>query len=212
MEPVAYVELVRRMAASGDHQSWREFIDRAGRRLVARVRRSLRRVGSPVGEELVEELLQEVYCRLLERGRRLLRSFRGVTEGEVMTYLGKVVDSVVIDHLRAAGAAKRGQDRQVAANALGGCFELLADPGRSPEEALLARERRSLFLSRCRQVVGGRAARRQLRIVELALLEGWSSREIAAAAGTGLVASSVDSLVYRVRRRLAEEGLRLPRR
>jgi hypothetical protein len=54
--------------------------------------------------------------------------------------------------------------------------------------------------------------RRCVRVLRLALVEGWTSGEISRAEGVGLAASSVDSLVHRARQRLARGGVAVPNR
>jgi hypothetical protein len=58
-------------------------------------------------------------------------------------------------------------------------------------------------------VLGGRGT---VRILRLALFDGWTSREIARHLGGRLTATCVDSRLHRVRRLLAGLGLELPRR
>lgn len=193
---------------------WEAFVARYDRPLASAVRRALARLGAPVRRDVVEEMVQEVYCRLLEHHSRR-GGFRRSSDREVVGYLGRVARSVVIDQLRTARAAKRGGDwhRVTVAGGEGHAVDRLADPAASPEDRLLARERRRLFLTRCRRCAGsGAQGRRNLRILELALLEGWSSREISRAMGGALRPSSVDTLIHRLKRRLATVGLAVPRR
>jgi DNA-directed RNA polymerase specialized sigma24 family protein len=49
-------------------------------------------------------------------------------------------------------------------------------------------------------------------VLHLALYEGLSSREISERLGGALRPTSVDSLIFRLRRRLSRFGLPLPRR
>ncbi len=206
--------LVARCATQRDHRTWGEFLARYRAPLAAGLRRGLHRAGTRPGGDEVEDLLQEVYCRLLDKEARSLARFRGCAEREVWSYLGRIAESVVLDRLRAEAAAKRGRARTVEPpeGERDGFVERAADPGLSPEDALLAKERRRLFLSRCRRAVGPKSPGRDLRVLELALVEGWSSREICAGLGEGLRPSTVDSLVHRVKRRLAAQGVRIPRR
>jgi len=210
MESLASRHLARRCAVERDGSVWNELLRRHGRRLERGVRRALRRAGAEAGADSVAEQLQEVYCRLLEAGGRVLLRFRGRSDEELSAYLGRVAETVVVDRLRASRAAKRGGDRVRAAAA----SELARAAGadESPEERVLRRERHRLFLRRCRELVGGERPGRSVRVLRLALLEGWSSSEISTALGGAVAPSSVDSLVYRVRRRLAAAGLALPRR
>jgi DNA-directed RNA polymerase specialized sigma24 family protein len=98
-------------ATAGGEIGWDEFVDRYARPLHAAVRRALARVDRRAGRELVEDLVQEVWCRLLEQGVRPHR-FRGRAHREVAGYLGRVAASVVVDRTRAACAVKRGGEHQ----------------------------------------------------------------------------------------------------
>jgi len=212
MEPIGILNDSR--ARRGDAGGWDQFVTRYDRPLGVAVRRALARFGLRPQRELVEDTVQEVYCRLLEAGPRPV-AFHGRSEREAAAYLGRVARSVVVDQLRSRRAAKRGGEwREVGP---GGAdddpVERVADPAATPEQRLLAAERRRLFLDRCRRAAGsGETGRRNLWILERSLLDGWSSREIAAAAGGTLRVSTVDTLVHRMKGRLATAGLHLPRR
>ncbi len=205
--------LLARCARGDDERAWSLFLDEFGPALKAGVRRVLRRAGLPARRAVCEDLLQEVYCRLLERRGRILRRCRATDAAMVAAYLGRVAESVTVDRLRRVSAAKRGRDRLVHLH------DEVAEPAwrptmpasRGPEGRLLARERRRRAFDRCRDLVGGRSPRRDLAVLYLAYCRGLTSREIAARLG-GLTAQQVDSLVYRVRRRLARGGIRIPRR
>ncbi len=86
------------------------------------------------------------------------------------------------------------------------------DPRGTPEDLLLAAERRRCFRTVCGRLLPGPTAARDTRVLELALLGGWSSLEIARGLGGRLAASTVDTLVYRLRRRLAASGIAVPKR
>jgi len=208
------VELLRLCAAGSDSGAWEEFVRRFGFRLEAGVRRALRRVGARLRRDELEDYLQEVYCRLLEQEARSLRLCRGGEEGSVGAYLGRVAETVVIDRIRASAAQKRGRDRLVHTPPDAECdpMQRVEDSGPSPEERLLARERRLLFLIGCRRAAGPRHPHRDFHVLRLAFLEGLSSREICRRMGKGLTPASVDSVVHRARRRLERDGLSIPRR
>lgn len=205
----------REHSTAGGEIGWNEFVDRYARPLHAAVRRALTRVQRRADRELVEDLVQEVWCRLLEQGVRPHR-FRGRAHREVAGYLGRVAASVVVDRTRAACAVKRGGEQRTL-RIEGGAgdrrpLDRLPDPAPSPEHRTLRRERRRLLVDRCRRLAGsGGLGRRNARIAVLALVGGWTSREIAAAVG-GLAPSSVDSVIHRIKRRLATGGRPLPRR
>lgn len=205
-------ELFRSCASGTCDLSWREFVVRFHSRLVVAVRRSLLRLGAPgTDNERVEDLVQEIYFRLLGGGGRP-RQFRGSCEAQLMTYLQRVATSVVVDARRATLAQKRTGGRAILLEEwrlapLAGFVEIA-----EPEDRLLAGERRRAFLEICRQALGAHATRATMRIARLALLEGWTSREIAAGLDGRLGIAGVDSIIYRLRRKLSRRGIDLPRR
>jgi DNA-directed RNA polymerase specialized sigma24 family protein len=199
--------------------AWEELIGRYGPGLKARVGSVLRRSGVAPRSEHVEEIVQEVYCRLLVGGGRRLQRCRATSEGQVGAFLGRVAERVTLDQLRAARAKKRGGARAAgpAAGSHGGqagqCIqagsewdERAVDPRANPEELVLSRERLRLFLERCGALAGRRDYRRNARILALAVA-GLNSCEIARAVGGTLSARSIDGLLLRVRRYVADHAL-----
>ncbi len=211
MESNGARELLQRCAIERDPRAWGKFRRLYEPRLIAGVRRGLRRTGLWNPPVELEDLLQEVYCKLLDNGGRYLLRCRGGAEEAVSAYLGRVAETVAIDRVRAEIAAKRGRGRLVRLPPDRGALDTV-DPGKGPEQLLLERECSSVFLRRCREVVGPRQVTRDLRVLYLACVEGWCSRDIARALGQGLTASSIDSLVHRARKRLAAKGIGVPAR
>ncbi len=207
----ATVDVPRRGKRVRGLPSGEEIVRRFGERLEAKAWRALAQLGAPPRADQVEEVLQEVYCRLLDRDA--LTACRAANEGQAVAYLFRVVDSVVFDQLRRGRAAKRGggwasrsmpraQERRL--------LRAKVDPGGTPEDRLLASERRRLLFACWRDIGNEMQGERNLRILRLALIEGWSSREIART--HKLSPSSIDTVVHRLRRRLSEDGYALPRR
>lgn len=208
------VDLFRLCAGgSRDDRVWEQFVGCFEPRLRAGVARVLRRLEQPATADAVADLVQDVYCRLLERARGGA-GFRGESEGEVLTYLQRVCESVVVDRLRGRATVKRGgRTRFVGLEAGEGMIaESVADGGASPEAQCLHRELRGLLLDGCRGLVEGPARERNLAIFELAVLDGWTSREIARGFDWGLKAGSIDSVVHRQRKKLKDRGLEAPPR
>jgi DNA-directed RNA polymerase specialized sigma24 family protein len=206
-------------SSSKPEAAWEELIGRYGPGLKARVGSVLRRSGVPPRSEHVEEIVQEVYCRLLAGGGRRLQRCRATSEGQVGAFLGRVAERVTLDQLRAARAQKRGGARAASpgAGTQGGHAvqwtqpgsewdERAVDPRANPEELVLSRERLRLFLERCGTLAGRRDYRRNARILALAVA-GLNSGEIARAVGGALTARSIDGLLLRVRRYVAAHAL-----
>jgi len=202
-------ELLDSCARSPETAAWRDLVHRFGPVLEAGVRRALRKHGADDRDpDAVRDLVQECYCRLLDRGARRLHSFRGSSEPQARTWLRLLAERTARDRLRAERAAKRGPGRLVPPpGARRAAF--LADPVASPERRALSRERLRHLTRGWRRLAGGE---REAGILRLVFVGGLTSREVAAATGGALTPSSVDSVVHRFRRRLEAEGLPVPNR
>ena len=202
-------ELLDHCARGPETPAWGELVQRYGPAIEAGVRRALRRSGcAEAGPDRVEDLVQECYCRLLEARGRRLRSFRGSEEAELRVWLRNVAERSSLDRLRSALADKRGHRRL---RPVPGRWDqrFVADPQASPERRLLGRERLRLVTRSWRSLA---RSEREARVLRLVFLAGLSSREIAEASGGALTPSSVDTVVFRFRRRLKAEGLPVPAR
>jgi RNA polymerase sigma factor (sigma-70 family) len=201
-------ELLDSCARSPETAAWRDLVHRFGPAIEAGVRRALRKYGADDRDpDAVRDLVQECYCRLLDRGARRLHSFRGSSEPQARTWLRLLAERTARDRLRAERAAKRGPGRL--APVPGTPRASLADPLASPERRALSRERLRNLTRGWRRLAGGE---REAGILRLVFVGGLTSREVAEATGGALTPSSVDSVVYRFRRRLEAEGLPLPHR
>jgi hypothetical protein len=204
--------LLRICTARSCEVSWRLLVERHGPDLERAVRRMLL-AGGPLTEPgLVQDLMQEVYLRLVAGWRRPASRFRGASDGEARAYLRRVAATVVLDSRRDARADKRGGGAKLIQLDPEVAEALPAPPGDSPEYRVERRERRRLFRHRCRALLGRRASARTIRVAELAIVDGLSSREIVAASGHRLRETGVNSTVFRLRRRLERSGVRIPPR
>lgn len=212
-----------------DPHGWSELLRLYLPHLTRGVRTALRHRGRRPGREEVRELLQEVYCHLLEEEGRRLRPCRRLNAAQAGHYLKLTAFRVALDRLRAAGAAKRGHrpagllvvpaapgaaTRPPRTDLASRAAHRVADPRPGPERRLMLRECRRLLLRHCHLAALSRNGRdrRNLRVLRLAVFEGWTSREISEALGGELRPGSVDALVHRLRRSLAREGIHLPSR
>jgi RNA polymerase sigma factor (sigma-70 family) len=186
---------------------WEAYVVPFDNWLRKRVGRIMKRAGLRPEPEHVGEVVQDIYCRLLEGGESRLERLRQLQLRGTLNYLTRVAESTVYDQVRAARTAKRGNgsrlrmSRQIRVR-----LEKVADPAPTPDQAFLISEGRRLVQLRFRTLGGLRDA----RILWLALVEGWQSRELGRA--FALAPRTVDTLIHRLRRRFAGEGLELRRR
>src|SRR5438093_6159548 len=91
-----------------DRALWEKFQERFQGLIFLYLMRTLRlrRIQDDVAD-IVPDLAQEVYLRLVQHNGRILRSFRGTTEFSVMAFLARIAASVVQDHQRHGATEKR---------------------------------------------------------------------------------------------------------
>src|SRR5436309_7199211 len=91
-----------------DRALWTEFQGRFQRLIFLYLMRALR-LRRPQDDtcDVVPDLAQEVYLRLVQHDGRVLRSFRGTTEFSVLAFLGRISLSVVMDYQRQLATEKR---------------------------------------------------------------------------------------------------------
>lgn len=194
--------------AAGDGAAWTEF--------VARFHGSLRR-GVAIAltgrrahrQTQAEDLLQEVYCRLLEADARRLKRCRERDEAAIRAYLVRLARNVAIDYLRARRTVRRGRRHVLLQSPIGAGVDLAPDRRPSIEDRLILRQQGRRFLRSCRRAAGGRAENRNVRILALAFLGGLTSHEISRRLDRSLSPGSIDSLISRARRKLEAEGVEL---
>ncbi len=205
MTDIDACDLLRNCLAGRSTGDWHEFIDRHGREVRRTIWRTAARMRLQLASPDLDELVQDFYCRLLSVRDR---EFGGQTEDELRRYIVRVAQSLVIDRLRQESASKR-QPR---------VRSRVADPSRlrssklGPEERLLKKERRQEFFRRCFEVVRCDRVAIELQALAMALLDGWSSREIAGELRGAVSSDRVDRLVWLLRRRMLKDGIRMPRR
>jgi RNA polymerase sigma factor (sigma-70 family) len=97
-----------------DEDAWQEFVRRYHGAIRASIAKTFhsrvnqeteRRAQFP--DDLIEDLAQAVYVRLIEESNRALDRFEGQHENSIFQYLGIIAINVVRDHFREAKAKKR---------------------------------------------------------------------------------------------------------
>lgn len=175
-----------------------------------------RSYGVYLNRDLLDEVIQETYVRLLQNDRRVLRGCRARSETTILSYLRRVARSTLIDWLRARRALKRGPAIELsieAMDALAGDVDGFDLPSRSasPLDSIYAQELRRRFRRECLCVARpGGTAGRDIWITERMVVDGWNSRE--AAHVVQLAPATVATVLSRMRRELRRRGLLMPAR
>lgn len=183
---------------------WDEFARHHGHELVRCVAAAMRRIGWRAEPCEVDEMVQEVYCRLLTS--RLPIDIGDWTPRQLWAFLQRIVRNVIVDEVRTRCAKKRGGPERIGdvrqQNAGGTLGEHHA-PGPTPEERLLAREGARALRRRVHELGGPEHGARNLRILELAAVEGCTAAEISRRLAGALTASSIHTVLHRLRHQLA---------
>ena len=154
--------------------------------------------------DLVPDLAQEVYLKLVQHDGRILRSFRGTTEFSVMTFLSSVSWSVVQDHQRAVNSARRQQGQVVSIESVRPVEVSAAASHASPasDSSPFDRIVRLIDIERVIQDEPDRKnARRNALIFKLHFFDEFQASEIAQFPGFGLTRSGVETIIARFRKR-----------
>lgn len=188
-------DLAKACARSADAAEWQEFVCRCvplASLMALRVSRMWIRDPSPAA---VDDIVQEVFLKLCEQKRRILRDFEPRGENSFLGLLRLVSASVANDYFRRIYSAKRGgkvvtmplQDEE---------SQLPADVARPAAQmhrsALLAELDRKL------QSAPGSVTERDRILFWLYYLQGFTAEEIAALPATGLTPKGVESALRRV--------------
>jgi DNA-directed RNA polymerase specialized sigma24 family protein len=190
-----------------DRALWEKFQERFQGLIFLYLMRAmrLRRIQDDAAD-VVPDLAQEVYLRLVQHDGRILRGFRGTTEFAVMAFLARISSSVVLDYQRAAGTVKRrGQVVPIEAARsveLGG--GMLAEPPEFDSSQLSS----ILAWIDVERIVEGdtdrKNARRNALIFKLHYIDGFQSGEISRFPGFELTKSGVETILARLRKRIQE--------
>jgi RNA polymerase sigma-70 factor, ECF subfamily len=193
-------ELARACAHSADTAEWGEFLGRCApvaALVAARVARIWQRTASSA---VVDDIVQEVFVKLCEQERRILREFKPKGDDSFLALLRVITASVANDYFRRQYSEKRG----------GKVVTMLLDE--EPSSMVAAHndqdaQRAVLFneLDRKLRSASGATAERDRAIFWLYYLQGLTADEIASLPGSELSAKGVESALRRVTAWLRKE-------
>jgi len=195
-------ELAQICAHSAQADEWQEFLRRTAP-LAALISVRVARIWSfAPTPTLIEDIVQEVFLKLCEHDRRVLREFRPRGEDSFLALLRIVATSVANDYFRRQHSAKRGG--RVLTLALAG----ESGDNFAPENSDLASLQNSVLyaqLDRRMRLSMGAVSERDRSLFWLYYRQGFTAEEIAALPAVGLTAKGVESALRRVSRWLRVE-------
>jgi RNA polymerase sigma-70 factor (ECF subfamily) len=199
---VSINDLAKACARSADASEWSEFLRRStplASLVAGRVCRLWSGASSPV---MVDDIVQEIFLRLCEQERRILRDFEPRGEDSFFGLLRIVSASVANDYFRRISSAKRG-GKVVTAS-----FDDEVPPSDGDGSREAARIRRAALLAELDRKLGSAPeiiGKRDRAIFWLYYLQGFTAEEISRVPGAGLTAKGVESALRRVTNWLRSE-------
>lgn len=195
-------DLAKACARSADAAEWEELLRRCAP-VAALVAARVSRVwlGSATSS-VVDDIVQEIFLKLCEQERRILRDFEPRGEDSFLGLLRLVATSVANDYFRRQYSAKRG-GRVVTITLEDSPAQASPDAGQdgaAMQKVLLYRE-----MDRKLRSAPGVIAERDRAIFWLYYLQGLTAEEIAALPIAGLSAKGVESALRRVTAWLRKE-------
>jgi RNA polymerase sigma-70 factor, ECF subfamily len=188
-------DLAKACAHSADAAEWEAFVRRCiPLASVVALRASRMWVSAP-SKAALDDIVQEVFLKLCEQERRILRNFEPRGEDSFLGLLRVVVASVANDYFRRLYSAKRGGKVIT--------MPLLEDEGQLPADAArpAARIQQSALLAQLDQklrTAPGVISERDRVLFWLYYRQGYTAEEIARLSAAGLTAKGVESALRRV--------------
>jgi RNA polymerase sigma-70 factor (ECF subfamily) len=192
-------ELARACAHSADAAEWGEFLGRCAPVAALVAARVARIWQGTASSAVVDDIVQEVFVKLCEQERRILREFKPKGDDSFLALLRVITASVANDYFRRQYSEKRG----------GKVITMFLDE----EPSMMAAhndqdaQRAVLFneLDRKLRSASGATAERDRAIFWLYYLQGLTADEIASLPGSELSAKGVESALRRVTAWLRKE-------
>jgi RNA polymerase sigma factor (sigma-70 family) len=207
--------LTRCLQRPPDEDAWQEFVRRYHGAIRASVSKTFhirasqetdRRAQFP--EDLIDDLVQSVYVRLVEEGNRALDRFEGEYDNSIFQYLGIISINVVRDYFREAKAQKRPKLSVSLDELLENVGEgkMLKDAGGSLDCSLMMGAGSSLSMEdlegALRRSVSRKHRDRDSLIFKLRYYEGLTLEEIKKALGLDISPVGIGSILNRITHRL----------
>src|SRR5262245_37117390 len=152
-------------------------------------------------DQLVADLGQEVYVRLVQNEGRLLRSFRGDSDMSVMSFLARVCAGVATDYLRREFGKQRSRGNVVSIEEVRQIAETRKTPDRDELdfESVISVIDIERVIARDSDV---KNAQRNALIFQLHYKDGLTAKEIAGFPVFDLNTSGVEAVLVRLRKRI----------
>jgi RNA polymerase sigma-70 factor (ECF subfamily) len=187
-------DLVQACAHSADCAEWEELLRRSEPLVALVVMRVSRLWLSAASPALIDDIVQEVFLKLCEQDRRILRAFKPRGSDSFMGLLRMVAASVANDHFRSLYSVKRGGKvvtSSLQEETLSHSAEHPVEPRKMQQDVLLAQ------LDKCMRETPDAVSERDRVIFWLYYRQGFTAEEIARMGARELTSKGVESALRR---------------
>jgi RNA polymerase sigma-70 factor, ECF subfamily len=195
-------DLAKACAQSSDAAEWEEFLRRCTPLASLVVMRIARMWSNGSSQATVDDIVQEVFLKLCEQERRILRDFEPRGEDSFLGLLRLVSASVANDYFRRLYSEKRGGKVVT----MGLVEDMATFPKASTSES--ARMHKSVLMAQLDEKLRSApqvVSERDRSVFWLYYLQGLTAEEIARLSAAGLTAKGVESALRRVAKWLRTE-------
>jgi RNA polymerase sigma factor (sigma-70 family) len=212
---LANTELIELCAeAPRNEQAWTEFCVRFDGHIRLMILRECREKyfskDKPQFEEIFEDLVQEVYLKLVQKNCKALREYKASTENSIYAYLAVIARNVVRGHFTKEGAKKRrahlvSLDAPVANSLEDGelrVIDTIPSPEPGPEANLDRESQKQELESLLNKILKGKSKARDKLIFKLYWFEKFSPEQISAYYGIQLSLKGVINILSGIKKRL----------
>jgi len=198
-----------------NRKAWLEFYDRFDDRIRLVIYRECKAIiideRDAQFQETIEDLVQDVYMKLLANNCKALKDFIGASENSIYTYLGIIARNVVLNYATKMNAQKRPTversiDEVLDITEKGGKIRI-KNFGSSPFDDLeveFLKEELETILDR---IMTGSFKQRNKLIIKLHIYWGLSAEEIVSQLPYQMSPKTVSNLITRIKQQLREQLL-----
>ena len=188
-------ELAKACARSADASEWEAFLRRTTPLVSLAAVRVCRLWMGRTQPAIVDDIVQEVFLKLCEQERRILREFEPRGEDSFLGLLRMVASSVGNDYFRRHSSLKRGG--KVVTSSLDD-DSTLNQPANAQQTAQIRQSVLYSQLDGMLRAAPGTTAERDRALFWLYYRQGFTAEEIAALPAAGLTAKGVESALRRI--------------
>lgn len=192
-----------------NRSAWFEFYARFDERIWLVIYRECNQKGLSENtvqfNQILQDLVQDVYVKLVEKNCKALKAFIGVSENSFFTYIGIIARNVVRNYLKKMGAQKRPSIEKSIDEILP--IDIFKSTYVDPEDEFTLVIRKEEIEDVIDEFLKGRDKARNKLIFKLYFYEGFSPEEIASQFNFSLSAKRIGNIISEIKQVLRNELL-----